>query len=366
MKIPFFELNRLHTPYQEELNIALCKAAESGWYVRGKCVETFEKQFAAYLGTKHVIGVGNGLDALSLIFRAYKELGKLEDGDEVLVPGNTYIASVLAITENKLVPVLVDPDLDTYNVDLQKLLQQINSKTKAIMAVNLYGQIADMEALKLICDQRHLLLVEDNAQAAGAVRNKKMSGTFSHASGFSFYPAKNLGALGDGGAVVTEDDLLAETLRSLANYGSQEKYLNQYKGMNSRLDELQAAVLSVKLAYLDDENERRRVIAHRFCDEIDNPLLALPECNGGEDHVWHLFVVRVNNRTRFVDHMTENGIQTQVHYPVSIHKQEAYKELAYMSLPITEKICDEVVSLPIGPYFTAEEVDYIIEVVNRY
>lgn len=365
MDIPFFDLKRLHEPYGHALKAEMEQVLLSGWYVRGNYVAQFEKDFAKYLDVKNVVGVGNGLDALILILRAYKELGRLEDGDEIIVPANTYIATVLAISENGLVPVLVEPDLETYNIDVLKVKEHINSKTKAVLAVNLYGLISDVEALQFICRERNLLLIEDNAQAAGAMLNGKQAGTFGDAAGFSFYPSKNLGALGDGGAVVTIDDELAKAIKAIANYGSHEKYVNKYKGINSRLDEMQAAILIPKLRMLDEENQRRQAIAKRFCEEIDHPLLVLPKVEE-KNHVWHLFVVRCREREAFSNYLNEKGIQTQIHYPIPIHKQVAYRELVLLSLPTTEEICDQVVSLPIAPYFTDEEVDYIIETVNNY
>lgn len=366
MQIPFFDLKRLHQPYLGELQKEISDVLATGWYVRGPYVADFEKAFAQYLNISHVVGVGNGLDALTLIFRAYMEMGKLEVGDEIIVPANTYIASVLAISACGLVPVLVEPDLDTYNVDVLKVKEQINSKTKAVLTVNLYGLISDVKALQFICKERNILLIEDNAQSAGATLEKQQAGTFGDAAGFSFYPTKNLGALGDGGAVVTNDEQLATAVRAIANYGSEEKYNNIYKGVNSRLDEIQAAALSVKLKYLDEENDRRRSVAERYREEIDNPKIALPEGEYIENHVWHLFVVRTQKRERFMTYLKERGIQTQIHYPTPIYQHPAYRDMMMHSKPITEKICAEIVSLPMGPYLTAEEVAYVVEVVNGY
>lgn len=366
MQIPFYELQRLHKPYEAELQEQLNKVLQSGWYVRGRFVEQFEQDFATYLDVNHVVGVGNGLDALILILRAYMELGKLQEGDEIIVPANTYIATVLAISQNGLVPVFVEPEIETYNIDVLKVKDSITPKTKAVLAVNLYGLICDVEALQFICKERNLLLIEDNAQATGAVFNGKQAGTFGDAAGFSFYPTKNLGALGDGGAVATDDTELVDTVRSLANYGSEEKYKNKFKGINSRLDEMHAAALSVKLNYLDQENARRRAIAQRYSTEIDNPIIVLPETCADSNHVWHLYVVRSRTRAKLVEHLADNGIQTQIHYPTPIYKQAAYRDLFYLSLPITEKICDEVVSLPMAPYLTDEELDHIIQTVNAF
>lgn len=366
MDVPFYDLKRLNAPYLHEIKQEMGRVADTGWFIRGSYVTAFENKLASYLGVKNVVGVGNGLDALTLIFRAYKVLGKLEDGDEIIVPANTYIATVLAISENGLVPVFVEPDIATYNIDVLKLKEQVSAKTKAILTVNLYGLISDVESLQIFCKDRNLLLFEDNAQAIGARIGKQAAGTFGDAAGFSFYPTKNLGALGDGGAVVTRDDELADVVRSLANYGSEKKYHNRYKGINSRLDEIQAAILSIKLDHLDQENERRRHVAHRYCTEIDNPLIVLPEDDYDERHVWHLFIVRTKDRTNFMSAMSDLGIQTQIHYPIAMHQQPAFQELSYLSLPITESICDEVVSLPMGPYLTEEEVSYVVESVNKF
>ena len=366
MQIPFYDLKRVNSPYLEEIKHTMGEVVDSGWYIRGQYVDSFEQQLSEYLGVKHVVGVGNGLDALTLILRAYLEMGCMEPGDEVIVPSNTYIASVLAISEVGLVPVLVEPDLETYNIDVLKIKEHISSKTRAILAVNLYGLIADVKALQFLCKDRNLLLIEDNAQAAGAVLDKQQAGTFGHAAGFSFYPTKNLGALGDGGAVVTDNKDLANIVRALANYGSEKKYYNQYKGINSRLDEVQAAVLSLKLKHLDAENERRRSIAIRYVAGIDNPYIVMPDGDYDKNHVWHLFVIRTNDRERLVQYLDEKGVQTQVHYPVPIHKQSAYQELAFLDLPISEKIASEVLSLPMGPYMTDEEVDYVISTLNAY
>ncbi|MDA3854041.1 MAG: DegT/DnrJ/EryC1/StrS family aminotransferase [Bacteroidales bacterium] len=366
MQIPFFDLKRLHQPYQGDLQKKISDVIATGWYVRGPYVADFEKAFAQYLNISQVVGVGNGLDALTLIFRAYMALGKLEVGDEIIVPANTYIASVLAISECGLVPVLVEPDLESYNIDVLKVKENINAKTKAVLTVNLYGLVSDVEALQFICKERNLLLIEDNAQAAGATLEKKHAGTFGDAAGFSFYPTKNLGALGDGGAVVTNDEKLAAVVRAIANYGSEEKYKNIYKGVNSRLDEIQAAALLVKLQHLDEENDRRRSVAERYLGGIDNPKIALPEGEYVENHVWHLFVVRTQNRESFMSYLKEQGIQTQIHYPTPIYQHPAYRDMAFLSRPITEKICDEVLSLPMGPYLTVEEVAYVVDVVNGY
>ncbi len=366
MDIPFFDLKRVHQSYEGELQEQINAVLASGWYVRGAYVEQFEKEFAKYLNVSNVVGVGNGLDALKLILRAYMVMGKMEAGDEIIVPANTYIATVLAVSECGLVPVLVEPELETYNIDVLKVKDNISAKTKAVLTVNLYGLISNVEALSFICKERNLLLIEDNAQATGARLGKKMSGAFGDAAGFSFYPSKNLGALGDGGAVATNDKELAAMVRALANYGSEEKYKHLYKGVNSRLDEMQAAALLVNLKHLDEENDRRNLVAKRYNKIIDNPLVVLPEDNFDGNHVWHLYVVRVRDREKFVNYLKEKGIQTQIHYPTPIFEHPAYQELVLLSKPVTEKICEEVVSLPMAPYLTVEEVDYVIDVVNAY
>jgi dTDP-4-amino-4,6-dideoxygalactose transaminase len=335
-------------------------------------VKTFEENLSKYIGTKHAIGVANGLDALRLIFRAYIELGFMQKGDEVIVPANTYIASVLALSDNGLVPVLVEPDWNTYNIDISKIEEKITSKTKAILIVHLYGKIVFSEELKAIAQKHQLKIVEDNAQAIGAVWNGIKSGNLGDAAGFSFYPGKNLGALGDAGAVTTNEDELAKTIRAIANYGSNQKYVNIYQGLNSRLDEIQAAVLDVKLKYIDQENDRRREIANYYLENIKNDKLILPFLIRHssfvieKDHVWHLFVIRTSEREKLQNYLTENGVQTLIHYPIPPHKQEAYKEMNHLSFPITEKIHEEVLSLPISPVMSDEEVKEVVDVMNNF
>lgn len=364
--IKFLDIQQINAQYRNELQAAFNRVLDSGWFILGEEVKTFEKEFAAYCGTRHCVGVANGLDALILILRAYKELGILQDGDEVLVPANTYIASILAISANALVPVLVEPNPYSFNLDAKQIAAKISPRTKAILVVHLYGKLADMEAITQIAKQHQLKVIEDSAQAHGASKAGRKAGAWGHASGFSFYPGKNLGALGDAGAVTTDDDLLANTIRTLANYGSQIKYQNEYKGINSRLDELQAALLGVKLKYLDTEIQIRRQIANRYLNEINNSALQLPENNKEEEHVWHVFVVRVKNREHFQQYLTAKGVQTVVHYPIPPHQQEAYKELNALSLPITEQIHQEVISLPISPVLKDEEVTQVIKIVNQY
>ncbi|MNK00029.1 dTDP-3-amino-3,6-dideoxy-alpha-D-galactopyranose transaminase [compost metagenome] len=364
--IKFLDLHKINAQYKLEIQEAFNRVIDSGWYILGKEVENFEKEFAAYCGAENCIGVANGLDALILIFRAYKELGLMQDGDEIIVPANTYIASVLAISANNLVPILVEPDLYTYNLDPNLIEKSITAKTKGILAVHLYGQIANMNDICAIAVKHNLKVIEDAAQSHGASINHKKAGSWGDASGFSFYPGKNLGALGDAGAITTNDKLLAKTIRSIANYGSEIKYHNEFKGTNSRLDELQSAFLSAKLKHLDKEIETRRAIANRYINEIKNDKINLPSSIEAENHVWHVFVIRVEDRTGFQKYLLDNGIQTLIHYPVAPHQQKAYPELNHLSLPITEKIHKEVISLPISAVLTDNEVTEIVKAINRY
>lgn len=365
--IKFLDLQKINLAHQQEIEEKLLQTFRSGWYLLGNEVKAFEEQLAAYTGAKHAIGVANGLDALRLILRGYIEMGVMQKGDEILVPANTYIASILAISDNGLVPVLVEPDLNTYNIDVDQLEEKITSKTKGILIVHLYGRVVYSEKLKEIAAKYQLKIVEDNAQAIGAEWNGIRTGNLGDAAGFSFYPGKNLGALGDAGGITTNDEELAKTIRTLANYGSNQKYVNIYQGLNSRLDEIQAAVLGVKLKYIDAENSRRKEIAKRYIAEIKNPNISLPENPANEaEHVWHLFVIRSQSRKKLQNYLTENGVQTLIHYPIPPHKQEAYKELSNLSFPITEKLHEEVLSLPISPVMTAEDVAGIINVINYY
>lgn len=365
--IKFLDLQKINLLYQQEIEQKLLDVFRSGWYLMGEEVKNFENNLAQYIDTKHAIGVANGLDALRLIFRAYIELGVMKAGDEVIVPANTYIASILALSDNGLVPVLVEPDDSTFNLDITKIEEAITPKTKTILIVHLQGRIVFSDQLKAIANKYNLKIVEDNAQAIGATWKGIKSGNLGDAAGFSFYPGKNLGALGDAGAVTTNDDELAKTIRAIANYGSNQKYINIYKGLNSRLDELQAAVLDIKLKYIDNENESRRVIAKRFIAEINNPKIILPENPQDEkEHVWHVFVVRSKDRDALQNYLSEKGIQTIIHYPIPPHQQEAYKELANLSFPITEIMHNEVLSLPISSVLTEDEVTEIIYVVNQF
>ena len=365
--IKFLDLQKINLLHGQEIEDRLIKTFRSGWYLLGDEVKGFEKNLSAYIGCRHAIGVANGLDALRLIFKAYIELGIMQPGDEVIVPANTYIASALAITDNHLVPVLVEPTIETYNIDIAKIEEKITPKTKAIMIVHLYGQVVFSEELKELADKHNLKIIEDNAQAIGAQCNGIKTGNLGDAAGFSFYPGKNLGALGDAGAVTTNNDALAKTIRALANYGSDTKYVNKYQGLNSRLDEIQAAVLDVKLRYLDTENLRRKQIADYYLTNITNPKIKLPQRPVDDlAHVWHVFVVRTKERDRLQRFLAAADIQTLIHYPIPIHKQEAYINLSALSLPITEQIHREVLSLPISPVLTDMEVKKVVDVLNTY
>ena len=365
--IKFLDLQKVNLKYQQEIEDVLLQTFRSGWYLLGEKTKGFETHLAQYIGTKHAIGVANGLDALRLILRAYIELGIMKKGDEILVPSNTYIASILAVSDNGLVPVLVEPEINTYNIDIAKIEEKITPKTKGILVVHLQGRIVFSDQLKEIAQKHDLKIIEDNAQAIGAEWNGIKSGNLGDAAGFSFYPGKNLGALGDAGAVTTNDDELAKAIRALANYGSNQKYVNIYQGLNSRLDELQSAVLDIKLKYIDDENNARRIIAKRFISEITHPDIILPEYPENEnEHVWHVFVIRTHRRDELQAYLTEKGIQTIIHYPIPPHRQEAYKEWNDQSFPISEKIHEEVLSLPISSVLDEEEVQTIIKTVNDF
>ena len=365
-KIDFLDLYAINQRQHKELVSAFSRVLNSGWYVMGEELEQFEKEFAEYCGVKYCIGVANGLDALILVLRAWKELGYLEDGDEVLVPANTYIASILAITENKLVPVLVEPDIETYNINPALIENYITEKTKAILPVHLYGLLCNMPEISEIARKYNLLILEDCAQAHGAIRNGRKAGAWGDAAGFSFYPGKNLGALGDAGAVTTNNAELASTIKALRNYGSHKKYENIYQGLNSRLDELQAALLRVKIHTLAEDTAIRQRIAEKYIREIKNPAIMLPVFESQGAHVWHLFVVRTANREKFQSYLSEKGIQTLIHYPLPPHKQQAYQDMSSLNLPITEQIHDEVISLPISPVMSEDDVDYVIKMVNDY
>lgn len=365
--IKFLDLLAINQLHEEEIKAAMNGVFDSGWYILGNNVKAFEQNYAAYCGSSYCIGVANGLDALILIIRAYKELGIFNTGDEIIVPSNTYIASILAISENGLVPVLVEPDAPTFNLAPSKIAAAITPKTKGILAVHLYGQLADMDAINAVAAEHGLKVIEDAAQSQGATNAAgKRAGNLGDAAGHSFYPGKNLGALGDGGAVTTSDKALADAIRAIANYGSEKKYYNMYQGVNSRLDELQAAILNVKLKYLDAENETRRKVAAQYLQKIKNPLIQLPAYNGGAAHVFHVFVVRVADRPKFQEYLAGKGVQTVVHYPVPPHKQQAYPEWNQLSFPVTEAIHNEVISIPISPVIPQQEIDQVITILNEY
>jgi len=365
--ISFLDLKKINEPYEVGFQQKLKTVLENGWYILGKELEIFEKAFAAYCGAKHCVGVGNGFDALVLIFKGYIELGKLQKGDEVIVPANTYIASILAVLQADLVPVLVEPKLETYNINPDLISAKITSKTKAILAVHLYGQLAEMDAINEIAQQYNFLVVEDAAQSHGAEGNFKINTeNVKGAVAYSFYPGKNLGALGDGGAIVTNDSDLAKVVFSLRNYGSEKKYYNDSVGVNSRLDELQASFLSLKLPNLNADNDKRRAIAKRYVNEIKNDKITLPFWNSSNNHVFHLFVVRTKNRDDLQQYLTAHKIQTVIHYPIPPHQQKAFSDWNTLSFPITEQIHAEVLSLPMSPVLTASEVDFIIKTVNAY
>ena len=375
--IPFLDLKKINEPYEAAFQEKLKAVLNNGWYILGNEVKEFEINFASYCGTKYCVGVGNGFDALVLIFKGYIQLEKLQKGDEVIVPANTYIASILAILQADLIPVLVEPKLETYNINPNLIAEKITSKTKAILVVHLYGQLAEMDAIHEIAFENDLLVVEDAAQAHGAIKNQESAPQTAGRTteviknqkssvANSFYPGKNLGALGDGGAVTTNDSELAKTIQSLRNYGSETKYYNDYVGINSRLDELQAAFLNVKLPFLDIENEKRRIIAKRYLSEIKNDKIILPFWNLSKNHVFHLFVIRTQNRINLQEYLHQNSIQTVIHYPIPPHNQKALSAWNHLTFPVSQKIHDEVLSLLISPVLTMDEVSHIVAILNQY
>jgi len=365
-EVPFLDLRDAHARYADELKAAAARVIDSGHYVLGEELAAFEREFATWCGVRHALGVGSGLDALALILRGYLGLGALAEGDEVIVPGNTFIASFLAVSANRLVPVPVAPDPVSFNLDPACVAAAIGPRTRAIMAVHLYGQLADMPALVALARRHGLLLIEDAAQAHGATCEGRKAGAFGDAAAFSFYPAKNLGALGDGGAVVTGDARLAERVAALRNYGSETKYHHLFQGVNSRLDEIQAALLRVKLRHLDEDVALRRRVARRYRDGIRHPQIALPEVAHEEQHAWHLFVVRCHRRDALQRHLQAQGVQSQVHYPVPPHRQPAYAELREAWLPLTECLHEEVLSLPLGPSLGEDAVARVIAACNAF
>ena len=373
--IKFLDLKAINDSFEPQISEAVKRVLDAGWYLMGNETKAFENEYADFTGTKHCIGVANGLDALRLILKAYIAIGKMKEGDEIIVPANTFIASLLAISDNHLRPVLIEPDINTFNIDPYKIEEKITERTKGIMLVHLYGQNAMHPEIQRLVEKYNLRLIEDNAQAIGADYENNRTGSIGHAAGHSFYPGKNLGALGDGGAVTTNDEELAMVIRAIANYGSNIKYVNDYKGLNSRLDEMQAAILRVKLPRLDADNQHRHKIAQYYCENINNPDITLPLSNNyfklqslksNLPHVFHLFVIRHPQRDILQKYLTENGIQTLIHYPIPPHKQLAYKEFNNLSLPVTEKIHEEVLSLPISPVVTIDESKKVVEVINRF
>jgi dTDP-4-amino-4,6-dideoxygalactose transaminase len=364
--VPFLDLKAINARHRDELLQVVTRVLDSGWYILGREVEAFETAFAAYCGSRHCVGVGCGLDALTLIFRAYRELGVLQPGDEVVVPANTYIASILAITENGLTPILVEPDLATYGIDERLVDAAVGERTRALLVVHLYGRIALSGGLREIADRHGLIVVEDGAQSCGAALAGVRSGNLGDAAGHSFFPTKNLGALGDAGAVTTSDPRLERMVRSLRNYGSLRKYENEHQGINSRLDELQAAILTVKLKHLDEENRQRRSIARYYADHIRNPKLVLPELVADESHAWHLFVVRTDDRDAFQRHLARGGIETLIHYPIPAHRQAAYRQWSRFRLPITERIHQSVLSLPLDLSMSGEQMTAVVAACNDY
>lgn len=387
--IKFLNLQRINSAYSDDLINVAAEVINSGWYLLGGKVRTFESQMASYIGVRKVIGVANGLDALRLIIRAYIETGSMNETDEIIVPANTYIATLLAITENRLKPVLVEPDINTYNIDISQIEKHITPRTRAIMVVHLYGRTCWSEELENLAKKYNLKIIEDNAQAIGACYAEykkeniaqssefraqgkaeislRRTGSLGDAAGFSFYPGKNLGALGDGGAVATNDPQIAEIVRTIANYGSSVKYVNNYKGLNSRLDEIQAAFLSVKLKYLDCENQKRRELVQYYNENIKNPGIILPSIpEHPEEHVWHIYIIRTETRDKLKAFLERNGIETLIHYPIPPHKQKAYREYNDLSLQVTERIHRETLSLPVSPVMGMEEAEKVVNILNKF
>ncbi len=367
----FLDLKKINRQYADELKKAASEVIDSGWYLLGNRLDQFEDSLSKYVDTNYAVGVGNGLDALRLILRAWMEMGELEEEDEVIVPANTFIASVLSITDNGLNPVFCEPDISTYNLDIDKVEECITDRTKAIMVVHLYGRACWSKKLERIADKYNLKIIEDNAQAIGAEWNGVKTGALGDAAAFSFYPGKNLGALGDSGAVTTDDKELAELVRALGNYGSKEKYRHDYRGLNSRMDEIQAAFLSIKLKYLDEENQKRREVAYQYVEEVKHPEITLPYASSenlltDKSHVWHLFPILHPNRDELKKYLEEHGVQTLIHYPIPPHKQKAYKVYSDYVFPITERIHKEELSLPMGSHLCKHEIVKIIRNINSY
>lgn len=364
--VTFLNLEDYNSRYEKDIQQAVMRVINSGWYLFGKEKAAFEQEFSEYIGVKNTVGVGSGLDALKIILRAYRILENWEAEDEIIVPANTFIATILAILDTGLKPVLVEPNEDTYNIDPDLIREKITSRTKAIMIVHLYGQIAFTSKIEELCQKYDLKLIEDAAQAHGANYEEQRTGSLGDAAAFSFYPGKNLGAMGDGGAICTDDQLLAECCRALSNYGGKTKYKYEYRGFNSRLDEIQAAILRIKLRGLDADNQRRRDIANFYLRHISNPEVQLPKVKNEASHVWHLFVVRVKNRDQFICHLRQQGVETAIHYPIAPDEQEGYPELHELELPITRKIHDEVVSLPMSPVLDKNKLLKVVKAVESY
>ena len=364
--INFLSLKKRTSLHAEEIKKAVCEVIDEGWYILGRQQAQFEQRYATYIGTQFCVGVGNGLDAITLIYRAYIQMGLMKPGDEVIVPANTYIASILAVSECGLTPILVDAEINTLLINPSLIEEKITPRTRSILTVHLYGRCAYGEQMEAFCKKHHLLLVEDNAQAHGCSYLGHKTGSLGHAAAHSFYPTKNLGALGDAGAVTTDDEKLAACVRALRNYGSSEKYVFDYKGRNSRLDEVQAAVLNVRLQYLDEENAHRRRIAAYYYQNIHQPLVSLPAVMPEEQNVWHLFPILCNERDLLQQYLLSQGIETQVHYPIPPHRQKCYHEWSGVALPVTERIHNTELSLPMGPELTLKEAKLVVEAVNSF
>lgn len=364
--IKFLDLQKINAQYADELKFATSRVVDSGWYLQGQENVSFEANYANYIGSRYCIGVANGLDALRLILRAYIEMGMMKEGDEVIVPANTYIASILAITDNRLKPVLIEPDINTYQIDENLIEASITPRTRAIMIVHLYGQCAYTQKIGVLCKKYKLKLIEDNAQAHGSLYKGKKTGSLGDASGHSFYPGKNLGAFGDAGAVTTNDEALAKKVRTLANYGSSKKYIFDYQGYNSRLDEIQAAVLDVKLKYLDTDTKKRKMVAKHYIENIKHPDIKLPIVTNWDANVFHIFPILTTKRDKLQEYLLSNGVQTLIHYPIPPHKQSCYKEWNHLNFPITEKIHTEILSLPISPVLDFEEIVKIVDLLNKW
>ena len=364
--IKFLDLKAINAAHAAEIDAAVLRVANSGWYLRGEETRLFEKSYARYIGCSHAIACGNGLDALRLIFRAYIEMGMLREGDEVIVPANTYIASILAITDNRLKPIFVEPDIETLQIDETLVERAITSRTRAILIVHLYGRCAYTHHIDNLCKKHNLLLIEDNAQAHGCHYGEKRTGSLGHAAGHSFYPGKNLGALGDAGCITTDDEELAAVVRALGNYGSEEKYAFKYTGYNSRIDELQAAVLAAKLPHLDEANRHRATIAEQYYQGIANPLIRLPKHVDSKQNVYHIFPIFCKERDCLQQYLKDRGIETLIHYPIAPHKQKCYAEYAHLTLPITEEIHRTELSLPMSPTMNAEEAQAVISAINDF